>query len=370
MGFPANPPVGEPHEGWEWDGEKWVAVGSEIDANIEDGTTDGQITTWAGDKWSPNDAVTVNASGNVGIGTSSPGRRLSIEGEGSDCRVEVKNKNTNARISVSSPDSGSPQISFDNGLLLTQYGSDRLTIDSNGKVGIGMAPLRSTAKEQLAEWKASFDARLKAEPKADKKAVTLEITDDAFEVLPTEEAVAEWMETRAAGDRLQVNGNGSFSGNITTNHHIPNTTASYDLGSPSLQWRGGHFSGTVNAQRTIVSDAGTTRIDLNDTSNATGKKFLRSNQGRFDIVSHDYSTAIFIVDNDGNGTFHGTLKVEGTRPVSTKADLIEILSTLRNATKDETTLEGMRDALSDAIGGIIQDLEHQISTMPAEDSNE
>jgi hypothetical protein len=44
----------------------------------------------------------------------------------------------------------------------------------------------------------------------------------------------------------------TFSGNITTNHHIPNTTASYDLGSPSLQWRGGHFSGTVNANTAYI----------------------------------------------------------------------------------------------------------------------
>ena len=44
----------------------------------------------------------------------------------------------------------------------------------------------------------------------------------------------------------------TFSGNITTNHHIPNTTASYDLGSPSLQWRGGHFSGTVKANTAYI----------------------------------------------------------------------------------------------------------------------
>jgi hypothetical protein len=79
---------------------------------------------------------------------------------------------------------------------------------------------------------------------------------------------------------------------------------------------------------------------------------------------------IAVKKTTGDATFSGTVTVEGNRPVSTKADLIETLSTLRNATKDETTLEGLRDALSDAIGGIIQDLEHQISTMPAEDSNE
>jgi hypothetical protein len=49
-------------------------------------------------------------------------------------------------------------------------------------------------------------------------------------------------------------------------------------------------------------------------------------------------------------------------PVIDAKGLISTLSTLRNATKDETTLEGMRDALADAIGGLIENLEHEIAT--------
>jgi len=47
--------------------------------------------------------------------------------------------------------------------------------------------------------------------------------------------------------------------------------------------------------------------------------------------------------------------------------LITTLTTLRNATKDETTLEGLRDAIGNAIGGLIEEFENQISTMPAGD---
>jgi hypothetical protein len=129
MGFPANPAVGDFYEGWEWDGEKWVAVDSEIHANIEDGTTDGQITTWAVDKWSPNNAVTVDATGNVGI---------------------------------------------------------------------GMAPLRSTAKEQLAEWKSKA-----------KTSTWSEVTDGEFNQEPTEDLVAEWIEERSVhyqNSQLQLKG--------------------------------------------------------------------------------------------------------------------------------------------------------------------
>jgi hypothetical protein len=60
----------------------------------------------------------------------------------------------------------------------------------------------------------------------------------------------------------------------------------------------------------------------------------------------------------------GGFAMNGDPIVGTRG-LISTLSTLRNATKDETTLEGMRDALSDAIGGLIEKFEHEIATMPA-----
>jgi hypothetical protein len=159
------------------------------------------------------------------------------------------------------------------------------TVKADGNVGIGMSPTRSTAKEQLAEWKASFDARLKAEPKADKKAVTLEITDDAFEVMPTEEAVAEWMETRAAGDKLQVNGDGFFAGAVKSNaiysrfgsaHGISfadnsgsvsvapvrsgTDDGTVDLGQSDRRWKDAHFSGTVTANKFVGDGSGLTGV--------------------------------------------------------------------------------------------------------------
>jgi hypothetical protein len=69
-------------------------------------------------------------------------------------------------------------------------------------------------------------------------------------------------------------------------------------------------------------------------------------------------------------TFEGTVVrashvIQDGAPVIDAKRLISTLSTLRNATKDETTLEGMRDALADAIGGLIENLEHEIAAMPA-----
>ena len=62
-----------------------------------------------------------------------------------------------------------------------------------------------------------------------------------------------------------------------------------------------------------------------------------------------------------NGYFSGSVTstrmiADGHLVMSTR-DLIETLSTLRNATKDESTLEGLRDAIGNAVGGLIEKFE-------------
>ena len=63
------------------------------------------------------------------------------------------------------------------------------------------------------------------------------------------------------------------------------------------------------------------------------------------------------IDWQGNAVFNGTVKVNGTRPLSTRSDLINTLSTLSDAIRDESTVEGMREAIRNAITGLIGQLE-------------
>lgn len=75
--------------------------------------------------------------------------------------------------------------------------------------------------------------------------------------------------------------------------------------------------------------------------------FNGSNKWTFDggpVQASDY------LDADGNS-------IIGSTPSVSPTQLIETLSTLRDATRDETTVEGLRDSIGNAIGGLIEKFE-------------
>ena len=156
------------------------------------GITQDDIDTWnagggGGSLWEQNGSDIYYDAGNVGIGTDSPLAALHIDGTDAISSQVYMTRGAEAG-GYYLHSTGEMVANFKGYKWQDLSGTTNLAIDASGNVGIGMTPEVVTAKEQLAEWKATFDARLKAEPKADKKAVTLEITDDAFEVLPTEES--------------------------------------------------------------------------------------------------------------------------------------------------------------------------------------
>ncbi|MCH1602101.1 MAG: tail fiber domain-containing protein [Luminiphilus sp.] len=200
--------------------------------------------------------MVIDSNGLVGIGVDDPLKRLHVDSAILSNPVSFANNQDKAYLIAGAANwDGSTTnwgtFGYQHKIKTNSSGSSRITIDTYagemwsmgslgkttfaGPVGIGMTPATFdlTAKEQLSEWKTSFDARLKAEPKADKKAVTLEITDDAFEVMPTEEALAEWMDTRAAGDALQVDGNIIASGKLQVGDTNSSEDARISMAGPA-----------------------------------------------------------------------------------------------------------------------------------------
>ena len=212
--------------------------------------------------------VTMDGSGNVGIGTSDPTTKATIAGavdnsnlpigsaSASDAQLTIANDNAvtyglgsellfQVATPGSAPVAGIRGVYADYNSLGDYSGAltfgtqanastgivNRMTIDSSGNVGIGGEPgtreageYLERAKTQLAAWTAELKSR--DVPKADVKAVTLEITDGDFSAFPTAEALAEKLSERAIGGgdaKLQVDGDGYFSqasnyANVTLNN--------------------------------------------------------------------------------------------------------------------------------------------------------
>ena len=105
---------------------------------------------------------------------------------------------------------------------------------------------------------------------------------------------------------------------------------------------------------------------------STAGTFVRQQQaGRIDLTSglgpNSAGTVFEARANTGELTAeiraNGQFVSKGS-PLTRTRDLITTLATLRNATQDETTLEGLRDSIGNAIGGLIEKFEHEIATMP------
>jgi hypothetical protein len=216
IGFPSNPAVDDEYQGWVWDGDKWVSDAVK------------------GGLWEQNGDDIYYNDGNVGIGMDSPNRRLTVNNNSGSIVTAQYNRDNTAgggtaniiyqysndgvgRLVYEVDDFGTQnriqstndiEIQTDAGQEIrfnTNGRNTRLTINDAGNVGIGMAPANFdlSAKEQLAEWKAKA-----------KKASWEIVTDGEFSQEPTEDLVSQWIETRAAGDKLQVAGNISATGTV------------------------------------------------------------------------------------------------------------------------------------------------------------
>ena len=87
--------------------------------------------------------IVKDASGNVGIGTASPGAKLDVAGE---LRVYPSTTPAVIRFGVSAVEKGKLAVDSSSNMLFETAGAERMRIDSSGNVGIGTAtPFPSTA---------------------------------------------------------------------------------------------------------------------------------------------------------------------------------------------------------------------------------
>ena len=245
-----------------------------------------------------------------------------------------------------------------------------MTIDNIGRVGIGGTPSRSTTEiEEEAE------ATLRNWDSKDKK--------------PTKAELVKRLTERNIGGgsaKLQVAGDAHFSGNVTArsiyrpesgcggllfsgNQNGPyilpldNTGTTTDgvvdlgqQGSSTYRFKDAHFSGDISSRYVdvtgqVVGSSGRTGIAFSSgliyPCVWTGSTPAGANS-TVDFGSASYKWK--------DGHFSGTVYANGS-PLTRVGDIIETFRTLKNAVSDETTVEGIKEALTNSLGGLIEKFE-------------
>jgi hypothetical protein len=191
--------------------------------------------------------------------------------------------------------------------------------------------------------------------------------------------VGTWGIWRAASHHCGVGFFGSSSADtalLPLNNDGGPVDGTVSLGSSTYKFKDAHFSGSItlntvdNPIKLYAPDPTKYTIGTEQNGNI---KYRSYNRHAFIISDSQIALGeptIYAVGNIvSTGTVNGTRVVQDGSPVIDAKGLISTLATLRNATKDETTLEGLRDSIGNAIGGLIEKFEAEIATMPAGDES-
>jgi hypothetical protein len=283
--------------------------------------------------------------GNVGIGTNDP--KALVDAEGASVGYRFNDGTNSASFKVSQSDdkimiSQAGSASATAGLAFATgtgaFGAERMTIGANGNVGIGTDNLTSSLT--INQESISQSSRVQTTNG------TQELFSGVWAGLSRIESLGSQFNIGTADDNSLVL--------RTKNADRMTIDASGDvtLAHPAGLY-GRRTSGDL-ALKLIGYVPGTDNVEL-----VTSNEWLLKNGSG--------NTLLKVNANDGRVDITGSLYVNGTPKIGYQ-ELITTLVTLRNATQDETTLEGLRDSIGNAIGGLIEKFEQEIATMPAEDS--
>ena len=93
-----------------------------------------------------NGGLVKDASGNVGIGTASPGAKLDVAGE---LRVYPSTTPAVIRFGVSAVEKGKLAVDSSSNMLFETAGAERMRIDSSGNLLVGTTSVQSSAKVSI-----------------------------------------------------------------------------------------------------------------------------------------------------------------------------------------------------------------------------
>ena len=399
IGFPSNPAVDQEYQGWVWDGEKWVSTAVDGGAGAgmvisETEPTDkvegmqwlnpttGLVLFWDDEKWLQMPGSQDGADGVDGVweedanGASYTGN-VTVTGD-----LLASKSDAGANAFAAGINAG--QITQGINTVAVGFESGQTTQGVNG-VAVGCLAGRAEQGDDAVA--------------VGRSAGQITQGKSATAVGYTAGQTNQGEYSTAIGYEAGLDDQGSFStavgcsaGKINQSQYAVavgvnaglsdqgyvGTAVGYSAGQTSqgnygvaLGYAAGQ-SGQGGYSIAIGTNAGqTNQGSYGIIINSSAVERTSTHSGHIHIKSSKASLDFDPQIGSGQWTFSGgpVNGINGFRqngvPVIDAKGLISALATLRNATKDETTLEGMRDALADAIGGLIENLEHEIATMPA-----
>jgi hypothetical protein len=317
------------------------------DGNIADATEQGVIATWdnTSQQWTPEGGVVVDASGRVGIGTDSPGDKLELYDDSSPVYIRQTRGVTNPVEQIMGP-TGSTASSVgqigttsDHGFRMVTGNTERMRIDADGNATFSAgAEIKAAEHDTVASLTGAITF-----PR-----VSGNIPD--FAALFGAEDGRLGVAARE-GIKFYTGGGNQYQQTLERMYIDTNGKTTFVSGNQldrGLSISGGTANGMADSAWTISADA--------------------QNSGS-QIIFKTRGTECMKLSENGRVDITGSLYVNNVPKIGT-SELIETLSTLREATKDETTIKGLRDAIGNAVGGLIEKFEAMQSTATQEISDE
>lgn len=306
------------------------------------------------------EALRIDTSRNVGIGTSSPGAKLDVVGNirvSGNNQLQIFNGAGTSGVSIQTDNGSSAAMTFNTG------GSERMRIDSSGNVGIGTTSISMPLRVQSAQnsnWMAAFDNTgtnpygVRIDTSANSgSAYSLAVYTNAGTGMYVLNNGNVGIGTQSPGSNLDVKGtlrlSGSTSGYVGLAPAAAAGSTTYTL--PAADGTNGQAL-TTNGSGTLSWSTAGGGLTISDDTTTNATRYVTFTSATSGTITSENVSSTKLTYNPSTGTLSATT-VTSTSDETLKTnwrdlrdDFIEALAQVKHGTYDRLDAEVTQDGVS------------------------